>query len=418
MNFIKKNKNNNIGIDISNLSPNFYGGIDTYLNGILLGFSKNFKNYNFQIYLTEDYFKKRKKDLIYKKNFKYIKVVDGIREKILLKFYNRLLPYLFFLNQNLKLVLDFYLKNFIYSKFKKLVEKNSDILISPNVVLKCYNLNIPTILNMHDIQHVHFPYYFSYEERKRRQLQYYNSAYFASKNIASGEFIRKDFINQFPFLKKKISIIHEGIDVKNISKKVKSKKLYNFFKKKKIYKKNFLFLPAQFWEHKNHITVLKGMKILNEYRDINIKLVMCGQKYGNTRYIFEFIKKNNLDNVIYLGVINKLSLRWCLQNSLATICPALYESSSLVNMEAICAKTTVVSSDIPTNLEKRKFFKVNTFKKKSPSSFSKQILKLIRNKNISINQIRFNNKNIKYHDWKNVSRKYLKEAIKILNEKK
>ena len=139
MNFIKKNKNNNIGIDISNLSPNFYGGIDTYLNGILLGFSKNFKNYNFQIYLTEDYFKKRKKDLIYKKNFKYIKVVDGIREKILLKFYNRLLPYLFFLNQNLKLVLDFYLKNFIYSNFKKLVEKNSDILISPNVVLKCYN---------------------------------------------------------------------------------------------------------------------------------------------------------------------------------------------------------------------------------------------------------------------------------------
>ena len=42
---------------------------------------------------------------------------------------------------------------------------------------------------------------------------------------------------------------------------------------------------------------------------------------------------------------------------------------------------------------------------------------LIRNKNISINQIRFNNKNIKYHDWKNVSKKYLEEAIKILNEK-
>ena len=51
-------------------------------------------------------------------------------------------------------------------------------------------------------------------------------------------------------------------------------------------------------------------------------------------------------------------------------------------------------------------------------SFSNQILKLIRNKNISINQIRFNNKNIKYHDWKNVSKKYLEEAIKILNEKK
>lgn len=416
MSFIKKNKN--IGIDISNLSPNFYGGIDTYLNGILLGFSNDFKNYNFQIYLNEDYFKKRKKNLIFKKNFNYIKISDGIREKFLLKVYNRSLPYLFFLTRKVKFVLDFHLKNLIYSKFKRLVEKNSDVLISPNVVLKCYNLQIPTILNMHDIQHVHFPYYFSYEERRRRELQYYNSAYFASKNIASGEFIKKDFINHFPFLKKKISVIHEGIDIKNISKRVKSKKLYDFFKRKKIYKKKFLFLPAQFWQHKNHITVLRGMKILNEIYKVDIKLVMCGQKYENTKYIFEFIKKNNLKNVIYLGVIDKQSLRWCLQNSLATICPALYESSSLVNMEAICAKTTVVSSDIPTNLEKKKYFKVNIFKKKSPMSFSNQILKLISNKNISINQIRFNNKKIKYHDWKNVSKKYLEEAIKILNEKK
>ena len=78
MSFIRKNKN--IGIDISNLSPNFYGGIDTYLNGILLGFSNGFKNYNFQIYLNEDYFKKRKKNLIFKKNFKYIKISDGIRK--------------------------------------------------------------------------------------------------------------------------------------------------------------------------------------------------------------------------------------------------------------------------------------------------------------------------------------------------
>ncbi len=418
MTFINKDKNKNIGIDISNLSPDFYGGIDTYLNGILSGFSNGFKNYNFQIYVDNNYFEKRRKNLIFKKNFKYLKVSNGLREKLLLKVYNRLLPYLFFVNKHTKLNMEFHLKNFIYSKFKKLAEESSDVLISPNVVLKCYNLKIPTLLNMHDIQHVHFPSYFDYEERKRRDLQYYNSAYFASKNIASGEFIKKDFIKQFPFLKNKITVIHEGIDIKNISKKVNSKKLKKYFKKIKIYRKKFLFLPAQLWLHKNHITVLKGIKLLNEKNNVDIKLVMCGQRYKKTEYIFEFIKKNNLKNVIYLGIINKQSLRWCLQNSLATICPALYESSSLVNMEAICAKTAVVSSDIPTNLEKKKFFKVNIFKKKSPLSFSNQILKLIRDKNVSTNQIKYNSKNIKYYDWKNVSKKYLNEAIKIINENK
>ena len=116
------------------------------------------------------------------------------------------------------------------------------------------------------------------------------------------------------------------------------------------------------------------MKILNEIYKVDIKLVMCGQKYESTKYIFEFIKKNNLKMLYIWVLLTKQSLRWCLQNSLATICPALYESSSLVNMEAICAKTAVVSSDIPTNLEK-KYFKVNIFKK-IPNEFFKSNFKV------------------------------------------
>ena len=52
--------------------------------------------------------------------------------------------------------------------------------------------------------------------------------------------------------------------------KVKSKKLYDFLKGKKSIK--FLFLPAQFWQHKNHITVLRGMKILNEIYKLTLNL--------------------------------------------------------------------------------------------------------------------------------------------------
>ena len=50
-----------------------------------------------------------------------------------------------------------------------------------------------------------------------------------------------------------------------------------------------------------------------------------------------------------------------MQNCISVICPALYRSSSLVNLEAVAAKSTIISSDIPTNLEKAKIFKVNTF---------------------------------------------------------
>ena len=382
------------------------------------GFAYGFNNCDFQVYITEDYFKNRKKQLIFKNNFKYIITKLPFHKKILLKIYNRVLPRVSIFFKKNKYRFDYILKNIIFSEFKHLVENNSDVLISPNVLLKCYNLKIPSILNMHDIQHVHFPHYFSFEENQRRDMQYFNSAHSTKHMIASGNFIKKDLIKCFPFLKKKISVILEGVDVKNFSKKIKNKKTQSFFKTNNLKKKSFLFLPAQLWAHKNHITVLKGMKILKEKYKNNILLVMCGQKFSDSIYLFNYIKKNNLDNVIYFGVLNYNFVKWCLQNSYATICPALYESSSLVNLESISSKTIVISSDIPTNIEKKTFFKINTFKKKNSSHFAKVVNNLSLNKNLRSKQIKFNNRAIQKFDWNLTSKKYYLKCRELLNEKK
>ena len=45
--------------------------------------------------------------------------------------------------------------------------------------------------------------FFSKSELLRRDIQYYNSAKYTTKMIASGPFMKKDFIKKFPFLKKK-----------------------------------------------------------------------------------------------------------------------------------------------------------------------------------------------------------------------
>jgi glycosyltransferase involved in cell wall biosynthesis len=407
-----------IGIDISNLGPDFFGGIDTYCLGLIKGFSKNHNQCEFQIYLTKKYFEKRKKQLIFKKNFKYFFIPEiSFYKKLVLKFYNRILPCLTTVFNKIY-YFEYIIKNFIYSDFKKTVDSNSDILISPNVILKSYNLAIPTLLNLHDIQHTHFPNFFSFLENNRRKMQYFNSALYATSIIASGKFIKKDLLKEFPFIKKKISIILEGVDIQKFSYKINNIKIDNFFKKKKIKKNTFLFLPAQLWEHKNHITILKGMKILKEKFKNNIILVMCGQKYQTTKYLFDFIKDNKLTNVLYLGILKSDLVKWCFQNSFATICPALYESSSLVNLESIAAKTIVISSDIPTNLEKKIFFKVNIFKKINSKSFAKKVNFLTKKPEVRKKQINYNNKKIQLFSWKSTSNNYYLKCLQILNDKK
>ena len=50
----------NIGIDITSLNPDYFGGSDTYSNGLIKGLLAQKSNFNYQIYLTEEYLKKRK----------------------------------------------------------------------------------------------------------------------------------------------------------------------------------------------------------------------------------------------------------------------------------------------------------------------------------------------------------------------
>jgi glycosyltransferase involved in cell wall biosynthesis len=162
---------------------------------------------------------------------------------------------------------------------------------------------------------------------------------------------------------------------------------------------------------------LESIKILNKKFNVKIKLVMCGKNYSNSKNIFNYIYNNKLDDfIVYLGVINFEEKKWLFRNSFATICPALYESSSLVNLEAIASKTSVISSDIPTNIEKSKVFKINIFKKRDSYDFANKVIFLIKNSNLKKEQIKYNYSIIKSWDWHYVSNKYLLVCRNILKD--
>ena len=60
------------------------------------------------------------------------------------------------------------------------------------MLLPSYNLKVTSMLNIQDIQHIHFPDFFSYSENLRRKYLYYNSLKFSDKLVCSSNFIKKD----------------------------------------------------------------------------------------------------------------------------------------------------------------------------------------------------------------------------------
>jgi len=123
--------------------------------------------------------------------------------------------------------------------------------------------------------------------------------------------------------------------------------------------KEFYFIPNQFWVHKNHITVLKALKELQQKKN-DVQFVFSGKEYDyrSKDYIQKlksFVAEHKLeDNVKFLGFIPRNEQLIILKNSLAVIQPSLFEGWSTVVEDAKAKNKFIFLSDLPVHYEQIK----------------------------------------------------------------
>ena len=155
-----------VGIDCLDINPNYPGGVNSYLFGLMNGFYLNkSQDIDFIIFCcpaNKGFFEPISK----KYGFKLINV-KGYFKYVYLLF--QLFP--FILNSKYLWKLFTNLHSNIFS-INQYFEKNCDIVYVASTVLNSYNIKLPTVLSMHDIQHVHFPYFFSKIRLRARFLRF------------------------------------------------------------------------------------------------------------------------------------------------------------------------------------------------------------------------------------------------------
>ncbi|MCA2846808.1 MAG: glycosyltransferase, partial [Microcystis sp. M074S1] len=68
--------------------------------------------------------------------------------------------------------------------------------------------------------------------------------------------------------------------------------------------KQYLFYPAQFWSHKNHVSILLAMQMLKNDYGLNLSLVLVGSDKGNADYVKSMVQKLELSGYVYfLGFV-------------------------------------------------------------------------------------------------------------------
>ena len=384
----------NIGINCYNINANYGGGINTFTLGLLEGWAETGKDHKF---------------IIFAKNanvrmFESFKQYDNFEIKVLpdvnkFKFLLRGIA----LSTGSKALYKF-VCNSIYKKIVREEDRISDVIYIPTTFLFPYNFKKPTLVSIHDIQQVHFPQFFSKFELLNRRIHHELSAANVNYIQVNSLYIKDDVLEHFPNLQEKqVVYIPQGVNIEKFNVDMNT----SYLSDKYGIPDEFLFFPAQLWPHKNHITVLKALKILKEEHNTIIPLVLTGNKSGASDEIFAYIGNNDLRNVDYLGLVPFEDLVAIYKRAKYLIYGSLHESSGLPLMEAAAAGTPIIASNIPPIVELCKDLDINLFNAEDEKELASLLLKLWNDKELISRQSDKNLKNIKKYTWANAAKMYL-----------
>ena len=187
---------------------------------------------------------------------------------------------------------------------------------------------------MHDIQHVHYPEFFSWPRRLSRRITYGLSAQRARYFQASSEFVRQDLLQHFECISpEQIRVIPEGVRVEEFSTPIDASSLCSRY----ALPERFLLYPAQLWPHKNHITLVQALKQIEVGRGLQIPLVLTGGKYSASSRVLGYVADQSMNYVHYLGRVSFTDLVGLYQAAAFLVMPSLHESNSLPILEAAAA---------------------------------------------------------------------------------
>ena len=192
---------------------------------------------------------------------------------------------------------------------------------------------LPTVYNPHDLQHLHYPHFWTPSVIALRETIYPAACHFAFTVVVGSKWAKDDVVRHYRVNPDKVQIIPEGPPTQSYAKPTKAdltrvKDKYGLIQPFAIY-------PAVTWEHKNHIRLLEALALLRDKRGLIVPLVCTGSQYAFWPQIEKRVGELNLwPQVKFLGFAPDQDLRAIYQLAQFLILPTLFEGSSLPIFEA------------------------------------------------------------------------------------
>jgi glycosyltransferase involved in cell wall biosynthesis len=110
----------------------------------------------------------------------------------------------------------------------------------------------------------------------------------------------------------------------------------------------YIFYPARFWPHKNHVVVVAALKTLRDKWKIRLNCVFCGGDEGNLGYVLKYARDLGVgDQIHYLGHVPDDELVRMYKDAAALVFASAVGPDNLPPLEAMSLGCPVIAADVP-----------------------------------------------------------------------
>jgi glycosyltransferase involved in cell wall biosynthesis len=239
----------------------------------------------------------------------------------------------------------------IYPLNLRISRDEIDLMIFPGASLDPAFCLRRHIFMFGDISHVFFPHFPEVSadgELRRRNLIFQYGIANADQIVVESRQLGKDIIKYYRADSSKIEVLYQVYPkATGLTSPDKTEALECIEK----LPEQYLFYPAQLWEHKNHLNLLKALSILLPGFP-NLHLVLVGSRKKGDEAIFRMINNLTLrEHVRYLGYVPDSWMPILYKKAQALVMPTYFGPTNIPTLEAFNYGCPAVISKLPGAVE-------------------------------------------------------------------
>jgi glycosyltransferase involved in cell wall biosynthesis len=204
---------------------------------------------------------------------------------------------------------------------------------------------LPTIYNPHDLQHLHYPQFWTAEDLAWRETVYRAGCNYANTVAVGSEWIKQDVVRQYGLHPDKVQVIpwapptaqYAPIDAVHLEDA----------RRRLALPETFALYPAVTWPHKNHLRLFDALAELRDRRGLVVNLICTGARWERHWPALErrIAELNLAAQVRFPGFLSEADLRAVYRLAQFLVLPTLFEADSCPIYEAWAEGLPVASSN-------------------------------------------------------------------------